>query len=74
MDSKRKPNWREEEVLLLAELVEQRKQAIKGKFSPTLTSADKKKAWEDISGFISIALLHFSCGKETKRHHKIQLR
>jgi len=36
MDSKRKPNWREEEALLLAELVEQ--------FSPTLTSADKDDA------------------------------
>ncbi|XP_030271960.1 uncharacterized protein LOC115581168 [Sparus aurata] len=49
MESKRKPNWREEETLLLVELVEERKLIIKGKFSPTLTSHDKKQAWEDIS-------------------------
>lgn len=41
MDYKRKLNWQEEEALLFAELVEH---VIKGKFSPKLTSADKKKA------------------------------
>ncbi|XP_030270432.1 uncharacterized protein LOC115580327 [Sparus aurata] len=49
MESKRKPNWREEETLLLVEIVEERKLIIKGKFSTTLTSHDKKQAWEDIS-------------------------
>ncbi|KAL0964176.1 hypothetical protein UPYG_G00320240 [Umbra pygmaea] len=53
MDSKRKPNWREEDTLLLAELVEQRKHVIKGKFSSTLTSADKKNAWDEISRYLN---------------------
>lgn len=53
MDSKRKPNRREEEPLLLVEFVEQRK--IKGKFSPTLTCAKKKRAWEDISRHLNVS-------------------
>lgn len=57
---KRKPNWREEEALQLVELVEERKHIIKGKFSPTLTSAEKKKTWDDISKLLKFVayLLH----------------
>lgn len=36
-----------------------RKNIIKGKFSPSLTSADKKKAWEDISGVLNAS--HITC-------------
>lgn len=46
---KRKPNWNEDECLFLAELVEERKEVIKGKFGPKVTSAMKRTAWSEIS-------------------------
>ena len=52
---KRKPNWTEDECLFLAELVEERKDIIKGKFGPSLTSAKKKTAWKDIADRINEA-------------------
>lgn len=46
---KRKPNWNEEENLLLIQLVNERKRVIKGKFGPQITSAKKKEAWREIA-------------------------
>ncbi|KAM9434127.1 uncharacterized protein Hap1MRO34_002023 [Clarias gariepinus] len=54
MSSKRKPNWREDESVLLAEEVVKRRDIIKGK-APTYTSKDKKNAWTAISENISAA-------------------
>jgi hypothetical protein len=48
MDAKRKPNWSKEENLLLVQSVLKWKDVIRGKFSPTLTSKEKKNAWQQI--------------------------
>ena len=74
MKSKRKPNWREEEILLLVELVGERKLIIKGKFNPTLTSYDKKQTWEDIANqlYASQAFCHRSPADcEKKRYNAL---
>ncbi|XP_030267612.1 uncharacterized protein LOC115590188 [Sparus aurata] len=73
MESKRKRNWREEEILFLVELVEERKLIIKGKFSPTLTSHDKKQAWEDIGNqlYTSQAFSHLSPADCEKKWYNV---
>ncbi|KAL5009733.1 hypothetical protein ScPMuIL_012038 [Solemya velum] len=45
---KRKPNWTIDECTLLATLVNERKHIIRGKLSPSLTSAMKKECWKSI--------------------------
>ncbi|CAL9695393.1 unnamed protein product [Knipowitschia caucasica] len=46
---KRKPNWTEEQCLLLAQLVNEHKSVLRGKFGPTVTVQTKKQAWETIA-------------------------
>ena len=41
--------WSKDEVLLLLRLVEERKDIIKGKFSPILTIKHKREAWRQIT-------------------------
>ncbi|KAJ8365001.1 hypothetical protein SKAU_G00138320 [Synaphobranchus kaupii] len=53
MDVKRKPNWTVEETVMLEEEVEAKKEIIKGKFSPTLTSSHKKEVWKQIADSIN---------------------
>ncbi len=59
-------------MLLLVELVEERKLIIKGKFSPTLTSHDKK-AWEDIANqlYASQAFCHRSPADCEKKWYNV---
>ncbi|XP_039664292.1 uncharacterized protein LOC120563880 isoform X3 [Perca fluviatilis] len=49
----RKPNWTEEQCLLLAQLVEEHKAILKGKFGPGVTARDKKQTWERIAQTIN---------------------
>ncbi|KAJ7993491.1 hypothetical protein DPEC_G00272970 [Dallia pectoralis] len=57
MDSKprrtRKPNWTEEQCLLLARLVDEHKAILKGKFGPGVTARGKKQIWERIAQTIN---------------------
>ncbi|XP_062577781.1 myb/SANT-like DNA-binding domain-containing protein 4 [Saccostrea cucullata] len=48
-DSSRKKNWSAGEISLLVDLVSERKDVLRGRFSPALTSADKAGAWEAIT-------------------------
>jgi hypothetical protein len=43
--SKRKPNWTDREKVVLLEKCEKRKAILKAKFSSSITSADKTRAW-----------------------------
>ena len=45
----RTQNWSKDEVLLLLRLVKERKDIIKGKFSPMLTIKHKREAWWQIT-------------------------
>ncbi|CAJ1086730.1 uncharacterized protein LOC117269514 [Xyrichtys novacula] len=51
MDKKRtrKPNWTEEQCLLLAHLVNEHITVLRGKFGPRVTVQAKKQAWETIA-------------------------
>lgn len=49
----RKPNWTEEQCLLLAQLVDEHKAILKGKFWPGVTARDKKQTWERIAQTIN---------------------
>lgn len=53
MDVKRKPNWTVEETVMLVEEVKAKKEIIKGKFNPTLTSRHKKEVWKQIADSIN---------------------
>ncbi|KAL0150120.1 hypothetical protein M9458_054547 [Cirrhinus mrigala] len=53
---KRKPNWMQEQLLLLAQLVHENKDIIKGKFGVGITSKTKKDVWENICVQINAAL------------------
>ncbi|KAK0150777.1 hypothetical protein N1851_008120 [Merluccius polli] len=46
---KRKPNWSQDQLLLLAQFVLERRGIIKGKFGSGVTSKKKREAWEDIT-------------------------
>lgn len=45
----RKPNWTEEQCLLLAQLINEHKSVLRGKFSPSVTVQAKKQAWDTIA-------------------------
>ena len=50
----RRPNWTDEESLLLAQLIEERKEIIRRKCSAGVTSLAKRQAWEEIAHTINI--------------------
>ena len=50
---KRKPNWSQDQLLLLAQLVLERRGVIKGKFGSGVTSRKKREAWEEIKFHIN---------------------
>lgn len=45
----RKPNWKEEQCLLLAQLVDEHKGVLRGRFGPGVTQQAKRQAWENIA-------------------------
>ncbi|KAF3689613.1 hypothetical protein EXN66_Car005285 [Channa argus] len=52
---KRRPNWTDQESLLLAQLMQERKEIIRGKCSTGVSIQDKRQAWEDIAQTINTA-------------------
>ncbi|XP_034022944.1 uncharacterized protein LOC117507230 [Thalassophryne amazonica] len=52
---KRKPNWTDQECCVLAQLMEERKDIIRGKCSTGVSTQDKRKAWEEITKAINAA-------------------
>lgn len=52
---KRKPNWTDQECLLLAQLMQERKDIIRGKCCTGVSIQDKRQAWEEISQAINTA-------------------
>ncbi len=44
----RKPNWTEDQCLLLAQLVDEHKAVLREKFGPGVTVQTKRNAWERI--------------------------
>ena len=51
--SKRKPNWTDREKVVLLEECEKRKAILKAKFSSSITSADKNRAWQEIANTVN---------------------
>jgi hypothetical protein len=47
--SKRKPNWTDREKVVLLEEYAKRKVILKAKFSSSMTSGGKNKAWQEIA-------------------------
>lgn len=52
---KRRPNWTDQECLLLAQLMQERKDIIRGKCSTGVLIMDKRQAWEEIAQHINSA-------------------
>ncbi|XP_034095504.1 uncharacterized protein LOC117561934 [Gymnodraco acuticeps] len=52
---KRRPNWTDQECLLLAMLMQEKKDVIRGKCSTGITIQDKRKGWEEITQAINEA-------------------
>ena len=50
---RRAPNWSQEQVLLLAQKILERRDIIKGKFSPTVTYQAKHEAWAEVAHHVS---------------------
>jgi hypothetical protein len=51
--SKRKPNWTDREKVVLLEEYEKRKIILKAKFSSSITSGDKNRAWQEIVNIVN---------------------
>ena len=60
---KRKPNWTEREQFVLLEEYEKRKVILKAKFSSSITSGDKNRAWQEIANIVN-------AGNSVKRYIK----
>ncbi|XP_046573600.1 uncharacterized protein LOC124281690 [Haliotis rubra] len=54
----RKPNWTSDECLSLVQLVESKKEIIRGKFSSRITSEEKKMTWMSITESINASHPH----------------
>ncbi|XP_008282716.1 uncharacterized protein LOC103359252 [Stegastes partitus] len=52
---KRRPNWTDQESLLLAQLMQERKNVVRGKYSTGVSIQDKRHAWEEIAQTINVA-------------------
>ncbi|KAM9859934.1 uncharacterized protein ACBR49_014425 [Aulostomus maculatus] len=52
---KRRPNWTDQECLLLAQLMQERKDIIRGKCCTGVSIQDKRQAWEEIAQAINAA-------------------
>ncbi|XP_059184927.1 myb-related transcription factor, partner of profilin-like isoform X2 [Centropristis striata] len=52
---KRRPNWTDQECLFLAQLMQEKKDIIRGKCSTGVSIQDKRQAWEDIAKAINTA-------------------
>ncbi|XP_029907677.1 uncharacterized protein LOC115359378 [Myripristis murdjan] len=66
---KRRPNWTDQECLLLVQLMQERKDIIRGKCSTGVSIQDKRQAWEEIAQAINTAFPQiqrtvFDCNKK----------
>ena len=61
--SKRKPNWTDREKGVLLEKYKKRKVILKAKFSCSITSGDKNRAWQEIANIVN-------AGKSVRRDIK----
>lgn len=50
---KRRPNWTDQECLLLAQLMLEKKAVIRGKCNTGISTQDKRQAWEEITQTIN---------------------
>ncbi|XP_063872027.1 myb/SANT-like DNA-binding domain-containing protein 4 [Scylla paramamosain] len=50
---KRKPNWSQEETLLLVNVIMEKQLIINGRFKPSLSHKDKREAWQSITDAIN---------------------
>ncbi|XP_076049504.1 uncharacterized protein LOC143030228 [Oratosquilla oratoria] len=50
---KRKPNWSQEETLLLVNVIMEKKIIINGRFKPSLSHKEKREAWQSITDAIN---------------------
>ncbi|XP_076005956.1 uncharacterized protein LOC143000497 [Genypterus blacodes] len=50
---KRRPNWTDQECLLLAQLMQERREIIRGKCSTGVSIQEKRQAWEEITQAIN---------------------
>ncbi|XP_029681887.1 uncharacterized protein [Takifugu rubripes] len=57
-ERKRRSNWTEQESLLLAQLVQEKKNIIRGKCSTGVSTLDKRNAWEHIAQNINTTFPH----------------
>lgn len=55
---KRKPNWTDEESLLLAQLIQKKQNIVRGKPSTGVYFQDKRLAWKEIVQAINEAFPH----------------
>ena len=46
---KRRPNWSEDEILLLCKFINEKKHIIRSKFGSNISTQSKKAAWESIT-------------------------
>ena len=54
--SKRKPNWTDRKKVVLLEEYEKRKVILKAKFSSSITSGDKNRAWQEIASIVNAGI------------------
>jgi len=50
---KRKPNWSSDETLRLVNVMAEKHLTVNGRFRPSLTHGDKKRAWADITNAVN---------------------
>lgn len=50
---RRKPNWSQEETLLLVNIISDKRLILNGKFRPSLTHRDKREAWLAITSIVN---------------------
>jgi hypothetical protein len=51
--SKRKPNWKDREKVVLLEEYEKRKVILKAKFTSSITYGGKNRAWQEIANIVN---------------------
>lgn len=52
---RRRPNWTEQECLLLTQLIQDKKAVIRGKCSTGVSTQAKRQAWEEITQAVNTA-------------------
>ena len=64
--SKRKPNLTDREKVVLLEVYEKRKVISKAKFSSSITSGDKNRAWQEIANIVQKKMGQYMCYRKNR--------